>query len=52
MDFQFDEKRSLEILIDVLKQSGLQFRMKEPNEEGGFSTSKRVKEKSLQIISL
>lgn len=36
MDFQFDEKRSLEILIDVLKQSGLEFRMKGPDEEGGF----------------
>lgn len=36
MDFQFDDKRSLEVLIEVLKQSGLEFRMKKPEEEGGF----------------
>ena len=36
MDFQFDDKRSLEVLIEVLKQSGLEFRMKNPDEEGGF----------------
>lgn len=36
MDFQFDDKRSLEVLIEVLKQSGLEFRTKKPEEEGGF----------------
>lgn len=36
MNFQFDDKRSLEVLVEVLKQSGLEFRMKKPDEEGGF----------------
>lgn len=36
MEFQVDEKQSLDILIQVLKQSGLNFRLKSPDEEGGF----------------
>lgn len=31
-----DETRALDILLDVLKQSGLEFRLKTPDEEGGF----------------
>lgn len=36
MEFQLDEKQSDDILIQVLKQSGLKFRLKSPDEEGGF----------------
>lgn len=36
MKFQLDEKQSADILIQVLKQSGLKFRLKAPSEEGGF----------------
>ncbi len=36
MEFQFDKKQSADILIEVLKQSGLKFRLKSPDEEGGF----------------
>lgn len=36
MAFYLDEKRSVEILKQVLKQSGLPFRTVVPGEEGGF----------------
>lgn len=46
-------QNSADILIEVLKQSGLKFRLKKPDEEGGFfiSTKKAKERNSPKIYS-
>lgn len=35
-EFKIDETKSVEIIEDILKQSGLNYRKVQPGEEGGF----------------
>ncbi len=35
-DSNINEEQSIEYLAGLLRQSGLKFRIKSPNEEGGF----------------
>lgn len=47
MDIQFDEKKLVDFLINELKKSGLKFRIKSPNEKGGFFYTENGEKKEL-----